>query len=312
MLTHTPVLMAETLKMLTVNTGDRILDVTLGLGGHSSALLTAAGDTGRLVALDADAENIERATVKLAAFGDRATVVHANFSELPGCLPEGLREFDVIFADLGLSSPHIDEAERGFAFRTDAPLDMRFDRTKGMTAAMLLASLDTDRLKMIFREWGEVPGAGRFTDAIIERRKDNPVRTTGDLRTVAESMFGYKAVQYLPQIFQALRIAVNREMEALENLLAVAPALLAPGGRFAVMSYHSLEDGMVKGVFRALTTPVKDLITGAVVEKCAFIPLTKKSVVPGDEEIRKNPRSRSARLRAIARRELYTSRRPAC
>ncbi len=309
---HIPVLLSETLALLSVENGDRILDVTLGLGGHSFAMMQVAEETGTLTALDADAENIASARDTLKAFGDHVTIVHANFNELPGCLPVGRREFDVVLADLGLSSPHIDEPSRGFTFRVDTPLDMRFDRSKGMTAAMLLASLDSSRLKEIFREWGEIPGSGRFVDAIVERRRDNPVRTTGELKSVAESVFGYKAATFLPQIFQALRIAVNRELDSLKILLDAVPLLLAPGGRFAVISYHSLEDALVKAVFRSLTTNIKDPMTGAAVTKCAFIPLTKKAVSPGDFEIGKNPRSRSARLRAIARRSVYTPDRSTC
>ncbi|MSR67519.1 16S rRNA (cytosine(1402)-N(4))-methyltransferase RsmH [Candidatus Peribacteria bacterium] len=307
--THVPVLLQETVEILSPKVGDRILDVTLGLGGHSELLLHSAGDRGSLIALDADTENIAHAEMKLEKFGTRVKIVHANFSELPGCLPEDRRQFDVILADLGLSSPHIDDPSRGFTFRADAPLDMRFDRTTGMTAALLLASLDEVTLLKIFQELGELPSARRFTDAIVARRKDSPVRKSGDLVETANLVYGYKAPRVLPQIFQALRMAVNRESEALQNFLLVVPALLAPGGRCAVISYHSLEDSPVKTSFRELCRDGKDPFTGSVTRPSEFELLTKKGIAPTASEIEKNSRSRSARLRAIRKRKEYDSRR---
>ncbi len=303
---HTPVLLSETLEILSPKSGDRILDITLGLGGHSELLLQTAGETGSLIALDADTENIALAEKKLEKFGTRVKIIHANFSELPGCLPEDRRQFDVILADLGLSSPHIDDPTRGFTFRADAPLDMRFDRTSGMTAALLIASLDEITLLSIFQGLGELPNARRFTDAIVARRKDDPIRTSGDLVETANFIYGYKAPRYLPQIFQALRIAVNHEQEALSRFLTVLPTLLAPGGRSAVISYHSLEDGPVKTAFRELCADQKHPFTGSITTKSGFEMLSKKGVIPTAREIRENPRSRSARLRAIRKREEYT------
>ena len=308
---HIPVLLSETLKLLAPKAGDRILDVTLGLGGHSVALLENTGTTGSLVALDADAENIAIASERLKKFRSPVTIIHSNFSLLPDCLPEHLRSFDVILADLGLSSPHIDDPSRGFMFRAESPLDMRFDRSCGMTAALLLASLDSFKLLRIFQELGEIPNARRFTEAIIARRKDSPVRTSKDLVETADFIYGYKAPHYLPQIFQALRMAVNGEREALLHLLSLLPSLLSPGGRCAIISYHSLEDAAVKSVFRSLCTGTKDAFTGAIAAEPAFALLTKKPIMPSEEEISRNPRSRSGRLRAIVKREAYTSGRTA-
>ncbi len=299
---HIPVLLTETLALLAPKKGDRVLDVTLGLGGHSEELLKVIGPEGSLIALDADEENIGQAKERLKHYESVLTIIHTNFSELPDCLPENHRTFDCILADLGLSSPHIDDPKRGFMFREDSPLDMRFDRSKGMTAAMLLASLDRLSLIQLLREYGEMPSPHRLADAIIARRSTNPVRTSFALADVAKEIYTYKAPKFLPQIFQALRIAVNREREALLHLLSQIPSMLAPGGRCAVISYHSLEDGEVKSAFRNLIFEEKDPITGSVSQESDFILMTKKPVNAGDDEVKKNPRSRSARLRAIRRR----------
>lgn len=301
-MTHIPVLLTETLAAFAPQSGDHALDVTLGLGGHSEAILRCTDPDGTLIALDADAENLEAARRRLAPFGDRCLCVHSNFSALPDCLPPDRRAFDVILADLGLSSPHVDDASRGFTFRSDAPLDMRYDRSSGQSAAMLLASADRVTLIDVLKEYGEIRGVHRLVDAVIAHRKDAPVRTSGDLRDAAKEAFGYKAGDLLPQIFQALRIAVNDEMGALKRLLDVAPTLLAPGGRFVVLSYHSLEDRLVKQCFRTLTTPLRDELTGADASLAGFTLLTKKPIAPSEKEQRENPRSRSALLRAICRR----------
>ncbi len=308
---HIPVLLKETLEILSPQAGDRILDVTLGLGGHSEALLEAAGKAGSLVALDADMENIAIAKENLKKFGSRVTILHSNFSELPNCLPEDQRQFDIILADLGLSSPHIDDPTRGFTFRTDAPLDMRFDRSSGMTAAMLLASLDEEKLRKIFWEFGELPKVRPLVTEIVARRTENPIRSSSDLTDAAKVVYGYKSPQMLPQLFQALRMAVNREREALGNLLAAIPFLLAPGGRCAVIAYHSIEDTLVKTAFRSLAADEKDLLTGSISKKSEFVLLTRKPIAASEQEIQKNPRSRSARLRAIAKRTEYTDHRTA-
>ena len=298
---HIPVLLEETLELLAPKAGDRVLDVTLGLGGHSEKLLEAIGPTGSLVALDADEENIAVARQWLRIFESQVTILHTNFGELPDCLPEHRRQFDVILADLGLSSPHIDDPKRGFMFREDAPLDMRFDRSQGMTASLLLASLDEDRLLHIFWEYGELPSVRRLVDEIIRRRRDFPVRTSMDLVDVANKMYSYKAPKVLPQIFQALRIAVNREKEMLQKFLDVLPSLLASSGRAVIISYHSLEDTLVKSSFRLLSTDKKNALTGAVSKQASFRTLTKKPIIASEREVEQNSRSRSARLRAILR-----------
>lgn len=305
---HISVLLAETLSLLSPKSGDSVLDCTLGLGGHSEAMLKLISPQGELVGLDADTKNLALAQKRLEPFGSHVHLVHANFREIPTCLPRDIQKFDVILADLGLSSPHIDSPERGFTFRADSELDMRFDQTRGMTAAMFIASVDRITLRDIFNTYGEVPSAHRLTDALIDRRTTNPVRRSSDLVDAAKSVYAHKAHEYLPQIFQALRIAVNDEVGALEHFLRVAPTLLRPGGRLAVMSYHSLEDRLTKQAMKALCTAEKDIITGAESRPADFEMLTPKPIGPSDEEIQKNPRSRSARLRAIRASLLYTPR----
>ncbi len=300
---HIPVLLSETIQILAPKASDRMLDLTLGLGGHSEALLNATDGKASLVAVDTDAENIVMAKKRLEKFDSTVSIVHANFASLPDCLPSEQRTFDLILADLGLSSPHIDDSSRGFTFRADAPLDMRFDRSSGMTAAMLLASLDPESLRKIFWDYGELSKVRHLVDEIVRRRSDSPVRTSTQLVDVATQVFGFKAPAALPQIFQALRIAVNRETEVLRRMLEAAPLLLAPGGRMAIISYHSLEDRMVKSAFRLLSADAKDPITGSPSRVAKFLPITKKAVTPSNEEILGNPRSRSAKLRAIRRRE---------
>lgn len=308
MSTHVPVLLAETLALLSPNVGETVLDCTLGLGGHSEAMLRSIGSTGTLVGLDADTKNLAEATLRLQPFQKQVHLIHANFRELPDCLPEDVRMFDVILADLGLSSPHLDTPERGFTFRSDSDLDMRFDQTRGMTAAMFIASVDRITLRDALTKYGEIPAAHRLTDALIERRTHSSVRRSSDIVDVAKSVYSYKANEYLPQIFQALRIAVNDELGALEHLLSWAPRLLKPGGRLAVISYHSLEDRLTKQAMKALVTSEKDPITGGVSRVADFEMLTPKAITPSDDELRENPRSRSARLRAIRASLHYTPR----
>jgi 16S rRNA (cytosine1402-N4)-methyltransferase len=308
MLDHIPVLPHEALEIFAPKDGDRILDVTLGLGGHATAFLAAGGPTSTLIGLDADSDNLSVAQKRLSAFKDRVTFIHSNFSLLPDCLPERSRQFDIIFADLGISSPHLDDPSRGFSFRSDAPLDMRFDRTSGQAASMCLASLDRLSLIDIFKNNGEIRQAHRLVDAIIEKRKVNPVRTTFMLRDAVIETYGRLTGQeLLPQVFQALRIAVNGELRALDTLLATATSLLAPSGRFGIITFHSLEDRVVKNVFRRLTTPEKDPVTGAKLDEPEFSLLSKKSLAPSEHEITQNPRSRSARLRAIRKQTDYTT-----
>lgn len=291
---HIPVLQDEVLKILDPKAGETICDATLGLGGHSSFFLQRVGVTGNLVALDADERNIQIAQKNLVQYSSQITFVHSNFRFLDSVLSQPV---DIIFADLGLSSPHLDDPERGFSFRTDAPLDMRLDSSSGETAAKFLAKQDKHSLAGILRMYGEVRPPGKLADEILK----NLPQTTFELKQCIENVCGYRAPSVLPQVFQAIRIAVNDEMGALTEFLEQAPALLNPGGRLGIISFHSLEDRMVKQAFRSLCEPIKDDYTGAIAKEAPFALLTKKPVSPSEGEQKQNPRSRSAKFRVLMR-----------
>lgn len=289
---HTPVLLREALDVLCPQKGETVLDVTLGLGGHAAAFLEAVGDKGAFIGIDADEANLHRAEERLKESKATKQYIHSNFLQLPDL---ALPKVDILFADLGLSSPHIDDPERGFTFRADGPLDLRYDQSSGISAAELIAQSDEDELASIFRQYGELEGAFRLATKI----KEQEVKTTSDLRGCAEDIYKYRAPSKLPQIFQALRIAVNHEIEAVNVLLEIGPDFLKPGGRMGIITYHSLEDRPVKHVFRSLCTDEKDEQTGGVSKEADFALLTRKPLLPSAEEIADNPRSRSAKMRAI-------------
>lgn len=281
--------------------GDVVIDATLGLGGHSEAFLTAIGPTGRLIGMDADEKNLAYARKRLLPWGMQCTFMHANFRDLTAL---SLPSPDVLFADLGLSSPHIDDPERGFSFRFSGPLDLRFDQSRGDTAAEFLRKESEEEIARVLYEYGDIRESRRIAKAIRNAMDMDgaTIDTTDALRSQIERVMGYRTKVMLPRIFQALRIAVNHELDALTNLLKDGPALLAHGGRMGIISYHSLEDRLVKQTFRALTTPIKNPDTGTIDRDAAFVLLTKKPVDPSSEEVAANPRARSAHLRAIQKR----------
>lgn len=286
------------LGILRPSAGETVLDCTLGLAGHAESFLRATGSSGHLIGIDADAENVRRAEERLGAQNPRVTLIHGNFRDVSTLVPEPV---DVLFADLGVSSPHFDDPSRGFTFRADAPLDLRFDRSTGKTAAAMLEDADAEELGNVFAEYGEFRGAFKLAAALVERGRTRPLQTTTELRECAEAVFGYRAPTLLPQIFQALRIWVNDELSALQKLLEAIPLLLRPGGRAGIISYHSLEDRLTKQEFRRLATAERDDRTGQDVRPAPFTLLTRKPVSPDPSEIARNPRARSARLRAIRR-----------
>ncbi|MDO8648323.1 MAG: 16S rRNA (cytosine(1402)-N(4))-methyltransferase RsmH [Candidatus Peregrinibacteria bacterium] len=311
---HIPVLLAEgeltapaealraspIMTHLSPRGGESVIDTTLGLGGHAEAFLTLTAPDGVLIGLDADVENLDRASKKLSIFGERFRGVHANFRALADL---SLPLSDILFADLGLSSPHLDEAERGFTFREDAPLDMRYDRSTGRTAATFLARASEEEILKALREFGELQGSARIAHILCTRahRTNDPLETTGQLRQCIEEVFGFRAPRILPQVFQALRIAVNDELQSLQMFLGATALQLKPGGRLGIISYHSLEDRMVKQAFRAWSTPQRDAVTGAESVEAPFRLLTSRAVQPSDAEVERNPRARSARFRAVQR-----------
>ena len=301
--THIPVLHSDdghspVLSVLKPLPGERVLDVTLGLGSHAEAFLKAVGATGFLCGLDTDSDNLSIAKDRLKAYEKQIDLRHENFRSLR---EDSFPPFDIIFADLGLSSPHIDRPERGFSFRFDGPLDPRFDQTKGATAADFLHDAAEDDIADVLFRYGELRESRRLAKRLHDRSINDGIRTTFDLKKCIEIAAGYRAPKILPQVFQALRIHINGELGALEHLLIVAPLLLKTGGRFGVISYHSLEDRMVKQAFKQRAEPDRDPVRGGITKAAPFEILTKKPVKPSDEEVRANPRSRSAVFRAIRR-----------
>lgn len=290
---HVPVLQSAVLDLLDPQEGEIVIDVTVGLGGHSLLLLERIGRSGKLIALDADAKNLVEAKKVLGA--GNTQLIHANFRDLESL---GLPQCDILFADLGLSSPHIDDSTRGFSFRADGPLDCRYDHKRGRTCADLLQKSSEHDLLRIFRDFGEIREARSLAHQIVQSRKERPLMRTLDLVAVAQTVFSFRANSMLPQIFQALRIAVNDEMGALDSLLQQSPNLLKPGGRMGMICYHSLEDRKVKQRFLSLTSSEKGAVSRPKAP-ASYELLTKNAVQATLEEIGRNPRSRSARLRVI-------------
>ena len=308
---HVPVMLDEAVAMLAPAPGSLQIDATLGGGGHAERILEATDPDGRLLGIDADGAAIARVRERLGSrFGDRLRLRAANFRDLATIAPdEGFEAVDGCLFDLGLSSFQLGDAERGFGFRTGGPLDMRFDATRGVAAAELLATLDAGELAALFRRYGEEPFAGRIARAIVDARRTAPIRTAEELATLVERVAparapGRRRVHPATRVFQALRIAVNEELDALEEGLAAALGLLRPGGRLVVLSYHSLEDRIVKRFLQAerrgCTCPPE--VPVCVCGRAPRLRLVmSRGVGPGSAEIAANPRARSARLRAAER-----------
>ncbi len=308
---HLPVLAEEVVTMLAAAPGSLQIDATVGGGGHTERILAATDPDGRLLGLDADGAAIARVQSRLGPrYGSRLVLRQANFRELGTVAPDaGFGVVDGCLFDLGLSSFQLADVDRGFSFRADGPLDMRFDTSRGVPAAELLETLDAAELTALFRRYGEEPFAGRIARAIVQDRRGSPVRTAQELAGLIERVApsrapGRRRVHPATRVFQALRIAVNEELEALQSGLVAALDLLRPGGRLVVLSYHSLEDRIVKRFFQAerrgCTCPPE-----LPVCVCGRLPrlrlVTPKGIVPAAEEIAANPRARSARLRAAER-----------
>ena len=294
---HLPVMLEEVLTWLAPRPAGVYCDGTVGLGGHTAGVLERSAPDGRVIGIDRDPEALDAARVRLMPFGDRVTLVHARFSEAREVLDRlGLVAVDGFLVDLGVSSPQLDRPERGFSFRNDGPLDMRMDPSAGETAADLLRRVDEVELAQIIRDYGEERHAARVARAIVEARRAGDLDTTGKLaalvaRAIPRHEYGKNPAT---RTFQALRIAVNQELEELERLLSVAADCLRPGGRLCVIAFHSLEDRIVKRRLRALAG--RDGSGPAVLRI-----LTKHVVPPSGAERARNPRARSAHLRAAER-----------
>jgi len=307
---HVPVMSDEVVSMLAPAPGSLQIDATVGGGGHTERILEATDPDGRLLGLDADGAAIARVGRRLARFGGRLVLRQSNFRELGRVAPEaGFSAVDGALFDLGLSSHQLADRERGFGFRAGGPLDMRFDSGRGATAAELLATLDAGELAALFRRYGEEPQARRIAAAIVEARRTAPIETAEELAALVERVAprtppGRRRIHPATRVFQALRVAVNEELDALEAGLSAAVDLLRPGGRLVVLSYHSLEDRIVKRFFQAerrgcVCPPEIPVCVCGRSPRLRLV--TKPSMTPTPEEIAANPRARSARLRAAER-----------
>ena len=307
---HIPVLLQEVLAWIAPERGGLFVDCTVGLGGHAEAILERASGA-RLLGLDRDAEALRRARERLSRFGSRARLVEADFADLPGILSRlGEGPAAGVVADLGVSSLQIDTAERGFSFRAEGPLDMRMGR-QGRSAAEVVNQYSEEDLQRILWQYGEERQARRIARALVESRRTKPLETTEDLKRVIYAAKGRAQrgprrregrVDPATRAFQALRIEVNSELSRLQTMLDEVVALLESEGRLVVISYHSLEDRIVKNSLRRLARGKIDEITGRPHSESRVIEvLTKKPVRPSAEETEANPRARSARLRAARR-----------
>ena len=308
---HLPVLVDEVIEMLAPTPGSLHIDATLGAGGHTERILEAASPEGRVLGVDADPAAIHRVEVRLRArFGERLVLRQGNFRELATIAPEaGFGAVDGALFDLGLSSYQLADRDRGFGFRAGGPLDMRFDTSRGVPAAELLASLDAPELTALFRRYGEEPKAGRIARAIVDARRTAPITTAEELAALVERVAPpdprkRRRIHPATRVFQALRIAVNEELDALQAGLAAALDLLRPGGRLVVLSYHSLEDRIVKRFFQAerrgcICPPQLPVCVCGRNPRLRLV--TNPSMTPTAAEIAANPRARSARLRAAER-----------
>jgi len=291
-MTHIPVMTAEVLQHLRPELGGLFVDCTVGLGGHSRALLEAGAT--RVIGLDRDRDALARARDTLAPWGDRVELVHADYRAIDEVLDSRqIAQIDGALADLGVSSMQFDAPGRGFSFQRDEPLDMRMDRSGGDTAADLVARSTEREIADAIFQYGEERFSRRIARAIVETRHDEPIDTTGRLAAIVRRSVphrGYMRIDPATRTFQALRIWVNRELDGLDRFVESATRRLRAAARLVVITFHSLEDRIVKHTLRALHQ-----------REALVRVLTKKPLVPGDEEVARNPRARSAKLRAAER-----------
>lgn len=301
MVYHIPVLLKESVDGLDINPDGVYVDVTFGGGGHSREILSRLGDNGHLFSFDQDAD-----TENNIVDDPRFTFVHSNFRWLSNWMRYyDIEHIDGLLADLGVSSHHFDDAERGFSFRYDAPLDMRMNRDGGKTAADIVNDDTEEHLADIFYLYGELRRSRQIAAAIVKARQRKPILTTQDFLQVVDPLFRReKEKKDMARLFQALRIEVNHEMQALSEMLTSATRLLAKGGRLSVITYHSLEDRMVKNIMKSGNVNGKveeDPVYGRKASPYNLV--NNKVIVPSDEEVERNPRSRSAKLRIAEKKE---------
>jgi len=287
---HVPVLLKETIELLNLHSGDKVIDGTVGLGGHSKVILEKISPNGCLLAFDRDPRQIETVRINLKSFGDRVTFINDSYANLAQpAYAQGFAPAAAVLLDLGYSSVHVADAARGFSFQTEGPLDMRYDPTSGLTAADIVNTWSAEELARIFLIYGEEKNAKKIAQAITKVRKEKKFVTTTDLANlISEVTPRHGKIHPATKVFQALRIATNDELGELERALPEIIKILKPGGRLVIISFHSLEDRIVKVFFKKQNN--KTLIN-----------LTKHVIVPTEEETKQNPRSRSAKLRVAER-----------
>lgn len=307
MFSHIPVLVRQVVEVLKPGPAKRFLDGTVGGGGHSEQILIESSPTGRVLGLDRDDEAIAAASERLSRFEGRFVARQGSFAEAKDFLSQiGWQAVDGVILDLGISSHQVDSPERGFSFRTASTLDMRMDRSESLDAQQIVNTFSQEELERVFRDYGEEPQARRIARAVVAARQTRPFQSTSDLVELIERVKGRPRRDHHPatQVFQALRIAVNQELKHLEYFLERGYETLLPGGRMAIISFHSLEDRLVKTAFRKWS---RDCICPPRALRCVcgwsrkVSLLTKKPLVPTADEMSRNPRARSAKLRAVER-----------
>ena len=304
---HTSVLLEEVLDNLAIRPDGIYVDGTLGGGGHSFHILERLTEGGRLIGIDQDTDAIAAAGERLACYGDAVTIVHDNYEHMAEVLCDlGIREVNGILLDLGVSSYQLDNPERGFTYRTDAPLDMRMDRSSALSARDIVNTYPEEELVRILREYGEERCAARIAANIVRERKKKPLETTGELSSIVRASMPAKMREKGgnpdKRTFQAIRIACNRELDVLRDSLDTMIDLLAPGGRLCVITFHSLEDRIVKNAFRRNENPCTcppEFPVCVCGKKSKGKVITRKAIAPGAEELRTNRRSASAKLRVF-------------
>lgn len=306
---HVPIMVSEVLALLEPARGGIFVDGTLGGGGHAEAVLSAMPETGRLFGIDRDDEALRAAGARLSRFGDRFTAIKGNFFDMKSLLKDyGVEKVDGILLDLGVSSHQLDAAERGFSYKAEAPLDMRMDRSAPLTARTVVNTWSESELKRIFYEYGEEKFSAKIAARIVERRKEQPIETTTELAELIKgaipAKFRNEPQHPARRCFQAIRIAVNGELDGLNDAIVSAHDLLNPGGRLAILTFHSLEDRIVKNAFRTFENPCT-CPKSAPVCICGKKPtakvLTRHPLVASEQEQKENSRATSAKLRAIVR-----------
>ncbi len=285
-MSHVPVLAAEVLEGLALQPGMTVLDGTLGLGGHALLILEATAPHGQLIGVERDSRNWAVAKERLTNYGDRVTTIRDSYGNIAS---HQIPPLDAVLLDLGFSSVHVDQADRGFSFMQEGPLDMRYDQGQELTAEAIVNGWPRDDLNRLFREYGEEHYSGEIAKAITEARKKQRITTTTQLADLILKLAGGRgAIHPATKVFQALRIAVNDEFGELTRGLTELTKLLKPGGRLVVISFHSLEDRIVKNFIK---------------ESTELVAVNKKPIIASDEELRQNPRSRSAKLRIASKQE---------